>query len=96
MSTNTEDLVIGEGDVAKAQELHQRGLAAEAEGDRIAAIEAYREAVTESPLTESRFRLAWLLFGQNFVRPMFMISKVQVRSRNGFRFLRCIHVDIAF
>ena len=61
MSTNTEDLVIGEGDVAKAQELHQRGLAAEAEGDRIAAIEAYREAVTESPLTESRFRLAWLL-----------------------------------
>ena len=61
MSTNTEDLVIGEGDVAKAQELHQRGLAAEAEGDRIAAIEAYREAVAESPLTESRFRLAWLL-----------------------------------
>ena len=61
MSTNTEDLVIGEGNVAKAQELHQRGLAAEAEGDRIAAIEAYREAVTESPLTESRFRLAWLL-----------------------------------
>ena len=61
MSTNTEDLVIGEGDVAKAQELHQRGMAAEAEGDRIAAIEAYREAVTESPLTESRFRLAWLL-----------------------------------
>ena len=61
MSTNTEDLVIGEGDVAKAQELHQRGLAAEAEGNRIAAIEAYREAVTESPLTESRFRLAWLL-----------------------------------
>lgn len=61
MSTNTEDLVIGEGDVAKAQELHQRGLAAETEGDRIAAIEAYREAVTESPLTESRFRLAWLL-----------------------------------
>ena len=61
MSTNTEDLVIGEGDVAKAQELHQHGLAAEAEGDRIAAIEAYREAVTESPLTESRFRLAWLL-----------------------------------
>ena len=61
MSTNTEDLVIGEGDVAKAQELHQRGLAAEAQGDRIAAIEAYREAVTESPLTESRFRLAWLL-----------------------------------
>ena len=61
MSTNTEDLVIGEGDVAKAQELHQRGLAAEAEGDRIAAIEAYQEAVTESPLTESRFRLAWLL-----------------------------------
>ena len=60
MSTNTEDLVIGEGDVAKAQELHQRGLAAEAEGDRIAAIEAYREAVAESPLTESRFRLAWL------------------------------------
>ena len=40
MSTNTEDLVIGEGDVAKAQELHQRGLAAEAEGDRVAAIEA--------------------------------------------------------
>ncbi len=61
MSTNTEDLVIGEGDVAKAQELHQRGMAAEAEGDRIAAIEAYREAVAESPLTESRFRLAWLL-----------------------------------
>ena len=61
MSTNTEDFVIGEGDVAKAQELHQRGLAAEAEGDRIAAIEAYREAVAESPLTESRFRLAWLL-----------------------------------
>ena len=61
MSTNTEDLVIGEGDVAKAQELHQRGLAAEAEGDRIAAIGAYREAVAESPLTESRFRLAWLL-----------------------------------
>ena len=61
MSTNTEDLVIGEGDVAKAQELHQRGLAAEAEGDRITAIEAYREAVAESPLTESRFRLAWLL-----------------------------------
>ena len=61
MSTNTEDLVIGEGDVAKAQELHQRGLAAEAEGDRISAIEAYREAVAESPLTESRFRLAWLL-----------------------------------
>ena len=61
MSTNTEDLVIGEGDVAKAQELHQRGLAAEAEGDRIAAIEAYRESVAESPLTESRFRLAWLL-----------------------------------
>ena len=61
MSTNTEDLVIGEGDVAKAQELHQRGLAAEAEGDRIAAIEAYRDAVAESPLTESRFRLAWLL-----------------------------------
>ena len=61
MSTNTEDLVIGEGDVAKAQELHQRGMAAEAEGDRIAAIEAYREAVVESPLTESRFRLAWLL-----------------------------------
>ena len=61
MSTNTEDLVIGEGDVAKAQELHQRGLAAETEGDRIAAIEAYREAVAESPLTESRFRLAWLL-----------------------------------
>ncbi len=61
MSTNTEDLVIGEGDVAKAQELHQRGLAAEAEGDRIAAIEAYRQAVAESPLTESRFRLAWLL-----------------------------------
>jgi DNA-directed RNA polymerase subunit alpha len=61
MSTNTEDLVIGEGDVAKAQELHQRGLAAEAKGDRIAAIEAYREAVAESPLTESRFRLAWLL-----------------------------------
>ena len=61
MSTNTEDLVIGEGDIAKAQELHQSGLAAEAEGDRIAAIEAYREAVTESPLTESRFRLAWLL-----------------------------------
>ena len=59
--SNTEDLVIGEGDVAKAQELHQRGLAAEAEGDRIAAIEAYREAVAESPLTESRFRLAWLL-----------------------------------
>ena len=41
MSTNTEDLVIGEGDVAKAQELHQRGLASEAEGDRIAAIGAY-------------------------------------------------------
>ncbi len=61
MSTNTEDLVIGEGDVAKAQELHQRGLAAEAEGDRVAAIEAYRQAVIESPLTESRFRLAWLL-----------------------------------
>ena len=61
MSTNTEDLVIGEGDVAKAQELHQRGMAAEAEGDRIAAIEAYREAVAESPLNESRFRLAWLL-----------------------------------
>ena len=61
MSTNTEDLVIGEGDVAKAQELHQRGLASEAEGDRIAAIGAYREAVAESPLTESRFRLAWLL-----------------------------------
>jgi len=61
MSTNTEDLVIGEGDVAKAQELHQRGLAAEAKGDRITAIEAYREAVAESPLTESRFRLAWLL-----------------------------------
>ena len=61
MSTNTEDLVIGEGDVAKPQELHQRGMAAEAEGDRIAAIEAYREAVAESPLTESRFRLAWLL-----------------------------------
>ncbi len=61
MSTNTEDLVIGEGDVAKAQELHQRGLAAEAEGDRVAAIEAYRQAVVESPLTESRFRLAWLL-----------------------------------
>ena len=61
MSTNTEDLVIGEGDVAKAQELHQRGMAAEAEGDRIAAIEAYRESVAESPLTESRFRLAWLL-----------------------------------
>ena len=61
MSTNTEDLVIGEGDVAKAQELHQRGLAAETEGDRITAIEAYREAVAESPLTESRFRLAWLL-----------------------------------
>jgi len=61
MSTNTEDLVIGEGDVAKAQELHQRGMAAEAEGDRIAAIAAYREAVAESPLTESRFRLAWLL-----------------------------------
>ena len=61
MSANTEDLVIGEGDVAKAQELHQRGMAAEAEGDRIAAIEAYREAVAESPLTESRFRLAWLL-----------------------------------
>ena len=61
MSTNTEDLVIGEGDVAKAQELHQRGLAAETEGDRIAAIEAYREAIAESPLTESRFRLAWLL-----------------------------------
>ena len=61
MSTTTEDLVIGEGDVAKAQELHQRGLAAETEGDRIAAIEAYREAVAESPLTESRFRLAWLL-----------------------------------
>ena len=61
MSTNTEDLVIGEGDVAKAQELHQRGLTAEAEGDRISAIEAYREAVAESPLTESRFRLAWLL-----------------------------------
>ena len=61
MSTNTEDLVIGEGDVAKAQELHQRGMAAEAEGDRIAAIEAYREAVAESPLAESRFRLAWLL-----------------------------------
>ena len=36
-------------------------MAAEAEGDRIAAIEAYREAVAESPLTESRFRLAWLL-----------------------------------
>ena len=61
MSTNTEDLVIGEGDVAKAQELHQRGMASEAEGDRIAAIAAYREAVAESPLTESRFRLAWLL-----------------------------------
>ena len=61
MSTNTEDLVIGEGDVAKAQELHQRGVASEAEGDRIAAIAAYREAVAESPLTESRFRLAWLL-----------------------------------
>ena len=61
MSTNTEDLVIGEGDVAKAQKLHQRGMAAEAEGDRIAAIVAYREAVAESPLTESRFRLAWLL-----------------------------------
>ena len=61
MSTNTEDLVIGEGDVAKAQELHQRGLAAETEGDRITAIEAYREAIAESPLTESRFRLAWLL-----------------------------------
>ena len=61
MSTNTEDLVIGEGDVAKAQELHQRGLAAEAEGDRVTAIEAYRQAVVESPLTESRFRLAWLL-----------------------------------
>ena len=61
MSTNTEDLVIGEGDIAKAQELHQRGMAAEAEGDRIAAIAAYREAVAESPLTESRFRLAWLL-----------------------------------
>ena len=61
MSTNTEDLVIGEGDVAKAQELHQRGLAAEAEGDRISAIEAYRDAVAESPLSESRFRLAGLL-----------------------------------
>lgn len=61
MSTNTEDLVIGEGDIAKAQELHQRGMAAEADGDRIAAIAAYREAVAESPLTESRFRLAWLL-----------------------------------
>ncbi len=61
MSTNTEDLVIGEGDVAKAQELHQQGMAAEAEGDRIAAIVAYREAVAESPLAESRFRLAWLL-----------------------------------
>ena len=43
MSTNTEDLVIGEGDVAKAQELHQRGMAAEAEGDRIAAIKAYEK-----------------------------------------------------
>ena len=61
MSMNTEDLVIGEGDIAKAKEHHQRGVTAESEGDRIAAIGAYREAVAESPLKESRFRLAWLL-----------------------------------
>ena len=48
MSTNTEDLVIGEGDVAEAQELHQRAWPLKPKGpDRRDC--GLPEAVAESP-----------------------------------------------